>query len=104
MIADSLNDLLPIFRALGEPSRTHIVTALIERGGAATVGQIQEAVGMPQSTVSRHLRILLDSKLLRVTRNGTQRSYRLDVQPEALAAIETLIAAVRTCQAAKSAG
>ncbi|HMR48047.1 MAG TPA: metalloregulator ArsR/SmtB family transcription factor [Arachnia sp.] len=102
MVVDALNDALPIFRALGEPSRARIVAALIEREGAATVGQIQDAVGMPQSTVSRHLRILLDSRLLRVTRNGTQRSYHLDVQPEALAAVERLIAEVRACQTAES--
>lgn len=98
MFVDALNDALPVFRALGELSRARIVGALIEREGTATVGEIQEAVEMPQSTVSRHLRILLDAKLLRVTRNGTQRAYHLDVQPEALIAVEKLIAEVRACQ------
>ncbi len=102
MVIDTLNAALPIFRALGEPSRARIVVALIERDGTATVGQIQQAVDMPQSTVSRHLRILLDSKLLRVTRNGTQRTYHLDVQPDALTAVENLVAEVRACQTAKS--
>ncbi|MFC6355877.1 ArsR/SmtB family transcription factor [Luethyella okanaganae] len=97
MVVDALDAAVPIFRALGEPSRGQITAALIECEGAATVGELQQAVNLPQSTVSRHLRILLDAGIVSVTRNGTQRIYHLDVQPEVLAAVEDLIAAVRAC-------
>lgn len=98
MVSDALNAAIPVFRALGEPSRALIVASLIKRQGPSTVGELQRAVGLPQSTVSRHLRVLLDAGIVSVTRNGTQRSYRLDVQPDALAAVEGLTAAVRACQ------
>lgn len=98
MIVQTLNVAIPVFRALGEPSRALIVAALIERQGTATVGELQQVVDMPQSTVSRHLRVLLDAGLVSVTRSGVQRTYRLDVHPEALTAIEVLTTAVRTCQ------
>ena len=102
MVADALNAAVPVFRALGEPSRALLVAALIEHQGAATVSELQQTVSLPQSTVSRHLRVLLDAGIVSVTRNGTQRSYRLDVQPEALAAVEGLTVAVRACQAPNS--
>ena len=98
MITQTLDAAMPIFRALGEPSRARIVAALIERKGAATVGDLQETVEMPQSTVSRHLRVLLDAGIVSVTRNGAQRVYQLDVHRDALVAVETLVLAVRSCQ------
>lgn len=98
MIAEVLNAAVPAFRALGEPSRALIIAALIEREGSATVGELQRAIEIPQSSVSRHLRVLLDAGLVRVTRNGTQRTYQLDVAEDVLAAVEGLTAAVRSCQ------
>lgn len=99
MIADKLSMAIPVFRALGEPSRVRIVAALIERQGIATVGELQRAVELPQSTVSRHLRVLLEAELVSVSRDGTQRLYRLNVPAEVLGAIEALVAEVRACQA-----
>lgn len=99
MVATALSTVVPVFRALGEPSRARIIAALIEREGAATVGQLQEDVKLPQSTVSRHLRVLLDAGILSSTRSGTQRIYRLDIQEHALATVEQLTARVRACQA-----
>src|SRR5687768_10841253 len=45
------------FRALGEPARLHIMTAL--RRGEQTVGELVEATGLGTANVSKHLRILL---------------------------------------------
>ena len=63
------------------------------------MGELQHDVELPQSTVSQHLRVLLDAGIVSATQSGTQRIYRLDVQEYALLAVEHLTAAVRTCQA-----
>lgn len=99
MIRDALTTALPVLRALGEETRVRIVGVLIEHGGPATVGEIQAALGLPQSTVSRHLRILLDARLLAVSRAGAQRVYRLDVPLDALDALDAVVGEVRRCQA-----
>ncbi|MCR6481591.1 metalloregulator ArsR/SmtB family transcription factor [Amycolatopsis sp. OK19-0408] len=99
MIREALTTALPVLRALGEETRVQIVGVFLERGGAATVGEVQSALGLPQSTVSRHLRILLDARLLAVTRAGAQRVYRLAVPADALDALDTLVGEVRRCQA-----
>jgi ArsR family transcriptional regulator len=100
VIRDALTAALPVLRAIGEETRVRIIGVFIERGGSATVGEVQSALGLPQSTVSRHLRILLDARLLAVSRVGAQRIYRLDVQAEALDAIDELTGQVRQCQSA----
>ncbi|WP_223227703.1 ArsR/SmtB family transcription factor [Leifsonia xyli] len=98
MIADTLNAVVPVFRALGEPNRARLVAALIERSGSASVGELQHAVGLPQSTASRHLRVLLDAGIVSATHLGTQRIYSLGIQESALSAVESLTTAVRSCQ------
>jgi ArsR family transcriptional regulator len=42
------------------------------------VGDLVDALGMPQSTVSRHLRILRDRQLVRSHREGTNMVYELE--------------------------
>ncbi|WP_372663937.1 ArsR/SmtB family transcription factor [Amycolatopsis kentuckyensis] len=99
MIHDALTTALPVLRAIGEETRVRIIGVFLERGGSATVGEIQSALELPQSTVSRHLRILLDARLLAVSRVGAQRVYRLDVPADALDALDDVVGEVRRCQA-----
>jgi DNA-binding transcriptional ArsR family regulator len=98
MIQDALRTALPVLRALGEETRVQLVGVFLDRGGSATVGELQAALGLPQSTVSRHLRILLDARLLAVSRSGPHRIYRLDVPAVALDALDALVTEVRACQ------
>jgi DNA-binding transcriptional ArsR family regulator len=44
------------FRALSEPARLHIMSAL--RGGEQTVGELVEATGFGTANVSKHLQLL----------------------------------------------
>jgi DNA-binding transcriptional ArsR family regulator len=44
------------FKALAEPARLQILTAL--RGGELTVGDLVESTGMGQANVSKHLQML----------------------------------------------
>ena len=58
--------------ALGNPSRLRIYRALVRAGhGGLAVGQVQDRVGLPASTLSHHLKRLVDQGLVRQERAGT---------------------------------
>jgi ArsR family transcriptional regulator, arsenate/arsenite/antimonite-responsive transcriptional repressor len=58
--------------ALGNPTRLRIYRTLVRAGRSGmAVGQIQEQVGLPASTLSHHLKRLVDQGLVRQERAGT---------------------------------
>lgn len=58
--------------ALGNPTRLRIYRTLVRAGhGGMAVGQVQERVGLPASTLSHHLKRLVDQGLVRQDRAGT---------------------------------
>jgi DNA-binding transcriptional ArsR family regulator len=58
--------------ALGNPTRLRIYRSLVRAGrGGMAVGQVQEQVGLPASTLSHHLKRLIDRGLVRQERAGT---------------------------------
>ena len=63
-----------VFKVLGDPTRVLIVQALIQAGGLC-VNHLAEAVGMSQSSVSHHLRILRHFDLIRNERRGREVFY-----------------------------
>ena len=67
-------DPLNLFKALADPIRLRIVRAV----GIAelSVAELVSVLGLPQSTVSRHLKPLRDSGLLETRRDGTSVFYR----------------------------
>lgn len=70
---------LNAFEALADPSRRRLVEAL--RGGERAVNDLVAAVGIDQSGVSRHLRILNDAGFVRVRPEGPRRLYSLRAGP-----------------------
>jgi DNA-binding transcriptional ArsR family regulator len=66
------------FRALADPSRVQIVEYLARQGRPMSVGEIVAAVGLAQSTVSQHLKILGDVRFVLVDQVGTARHYRIN--------------------------
>jgi DNA-binding transcriptional ArsR family regulator len=67
------------FEALADSTRRRIVEAL--RGGELSVGEIVAEVGIAQSGVSRHLRILAESGFVHVRPDGQRRLYSLRPEP-----------------------
>ena len=63
---------------LADPARGRLLR-LLERH-ELTVGELCAAVQMPQSTVSRHLKVLADGGWLAVRAEGTSRYYRLSAR------------------------
>ena len=62
-------------RVLGDPTRLSIVVALAR--GPLAVGELCERLGLPQSTTSRHLKILRDHALVVATRDAQRVIYSL---------------------------
>ncbi len=61
--------------ALSTPSRVQILRCLLD--GAHSVSELVERLGQEQSAVSHQLRVLLDSSLVHVERQGRRRLYTL---------------------------
>jgi DNA-binding transcriptional ArsR family regulator len=66
------------FRALADPSRVQIVEYLARQGRPLTVGELTDAIGLAQSTVSQHLKILTGVRFVLVEPVGTARHYRIN--------------------------
>ena len=83
-----------LFRGLGDPSRLAILSHLLL--GEHRVVELTEHLGLAQSTVSAHLRCLLDCGLVELRPVGRASVYSVCVEPEVLAvlvAAERLLAA-----------
>jgi DNA-binding transcriptional ArsR family regulator len=66
------------FRALSDATRLRLVSLLAVRGEAMTVGAITAELGVAQSTVSHHLKILAEVRFVLVEPRGTQSLYRIN--------------------------
>lgn len=66
------------FRALADPSRVQLVELLARAGRAMPVAEIVAAMGLAQSTVSQHLKILADVRFVVVDEVGNARHYRIN--------------------------
>jgi DNA-binding transcriptional ArsR family regulator len=65
--------------ALGHPVRLQILRFVVQGGGEGTsAGDIQSHVGLPASTLSHHLKRLVDAGLLTSRSEGTYHYYAPD--------------------------
>ena len=73
--ADDLARVTNIFKTLSEPIRVQLVLLLVQ--GERDVAGLVEALGQPQSTVSRHLALLRSAEVVKTRREATHVYYRL---------------------------
>jgi DNA-binding transcriptional ArsR family regulator len=66
------------FRALADPTRVQLVEYLARVGRPMTVGEIVAAMGLAQSTVSQHLKVLADVRFVLIEPVGSARHYRIN--------------------------
>jgi len=62
-------------KALAHPARLKMVAGLLK--DECNVAQIQKVLGLPQSTISQHLRILKNADIIKGRREGTKICYRV---------------------------
>jgi DNA-binding transcriptional ArsR family regulator len=66
------------FRALADPTRVQLVELLARTRDPMSVGEIVSAMGLAQSTISQHLKILADVRFVLVDPIGNARHYRIN--------------------------
>lgn len=74
VLVESDTPLWQWLELLGEPIRARLLRFLDHQ--ELSVAELQSALDLPQSTVSRHLRQLLLAEVIEVRREGTARYYR----------------------------
>jgi ArsR family transcriptional regulator len=78
MTADDIEKLADIFKALSDPTRLRLVKMLSGKRGALCVNALSHMLGVTQSAVSQHLRVLRQAGLVRGERRGNFVHYALD--------------------------
>ncbi len=86
---DEIDTLAEIFKALADPTRLRLVRLLSARtpedetdgcggGGPLCVNALAHRLGITQSAVSQHLRVLRQARLVKGERRGAFVHYSLD--------------------------
>lgn len=71
--------MLSTFEVVAEPSRRQILDVL--RSGERAVGDLVAELGLSQTAVSKHLRVLRDAGLVTAEVDAQRRLYRLQAAP-----------------------
>ena len=80
-----------VFEIIAEPNRRAILSLLAS--SEQSVGAIERELGMPQPTVSKHLRVLREAGFVESTVDAQRRVYRL--KPEPLQELDAWLAPFR---------
>ncbi|MBV8818644.1 MAG: winged helix-turn-helix transcriptional regulator [Acidobacteriaceae bacterium] len=68
-----------VFDIIAEPNRRAILSLLVS--SPQSVGDIERRLGMPQPTVSKHLRVLREGGFVEASVDAQRRLYRLKPEP-----------------------
>jgi DNA-binding transcriptional ArsR family regulator len=74
-----MKDVESVFEIIAEPNRRAILSLLVST--QQSVGEIERQLGMPQPTVSKHLRVLREAGFVESTVDAQRRLYRLRAEP-----------------------
>jgi DNA-binding transcriptional ArsR family regulator len=66
------------FKALADPSRVQLVELLARAERPMTVGELVATMGLAQSTVSQHLKVLAEVRFVLVEPSGNANLYRIN--------------------------
>src|SRR5690348_6097566 len=70
-------EAVPVFAALGDPTRLSLLGRL-SVDGPLSITRLSEGTGMTRQAITRHLYTLGDAGLVRNTRRGRERIWELD--------------------------
>jgi DNA-binding transcriptional ArsR family regulator len=68
-----------VFEVIAEPNRRAILSLLVS--SQQSVGEIERQLRMPQTTVSKHLRVLREAGFVESAVDAQRRLYRLKPEP-----------------------
>ena len=78
MLMDDIEELAEVFKALSDPTRLRLVKLLSDHGDVLCVNALAGRLGITQSAVSQHLRILKQARLVDSDRRGPMVHYSLN--------------------------
>ena len=70
---------VPLFSALGDAVRLKLVVRLCEEG-SASISRLTAGTGVTRQAITKHLRVMQSSGLVRSTRRGRERLWQLNQQ------------------------
>lgn len=82
---DDAHEYANWFRCLADGTRLLVLNAVASADRAMTVGEIVDRVGVGQSTVSHHLRVLAEERFVHMQADGTR--TLVTVNPDCLQAL-----------------
>jgi DNA-binding transcriptional ArsR family regulator len=74
-----IKEVAAVFEIIAEPNRRAILSLLVS--SQQSVGEIERQLRMPQTTVSKHLRVLREAGFVESTVDAQRRLYRLKPEP-----------------------
>ena len=86
-----INDVESTFAIIAEPNRRAILTLLAS--SERSVGEIERRLRMPQTSVSKHLRVLREAGFVEARVDAQRRVYR--VRPEPLMEVDAWLSPFR---------
>ena len=84
-----INEYSEIFKALAHPTRLTIAYNLSKKA-ECNVSKMCECLGIPQPTVSQHLKILKNANVITGYRNGNQICYKIE-NPKVIQILEQMV-------------
>ena len=90
-VAGYIKKMESVFDIIAEPNRRAILSLLAS--SEQSVGEIERQLGMPQPTVSKHLRVLREAGFVESTVDAQRRLYWL--KPEPLQEVDAWLAPFR---------
>ena len=76
----AMNDDDPVFRALADPTRRHLLDRLFERDGR-TLTELESELEMTRFGVMKHLRLLEEAGLVATRKQGREKLHFLNPVP-----------------------
>ncbi|SDG33725.1 ArsR/SmtB family transcription factor [Pelagibacterium luteolum] len=71
------DDIAAMMRALGHPVRLEILRIVSTRSENCCCNDVTDCLSLAQSTVSQHLKVLLDAGVIERQAQGTRNNYRV---------------------------
>ncbi len=69
------DDLANLLRALGHPARLKVLRVIAERETSCCCADVTDCMTLAQSTVSQHIKVLLEAGLIERHAKGTKNCY-----------------------------
>ena len=79
LAATELLNSAPLFAALGDTTRLRLVYRLYAEG-SASISRLTAGTGVTRQAITKHLRVMQNSGLVRSTRRGRERIWQLNQQ------------------------